>query len=81
VIDPLKHLADSGRLEQTFINGEWTMADITGRSSVIDPSTEETLAEIALIGAYKCSGNGREYGIEGLEEYLQTKAVVGFDFR
>jgi len=27
---------------------------------------------------YKRSGNGREYGIEGLEECLETKAILGF---
>ncbi|REM34919.1 aldehyde dehydrogenase family protein, partial [Mycobacterium tuberculosis] len=29
-------------------------------------------------GGYKLSGNGREYGRHGLEEYLETKAVLGF---
>jgi aldehyde dehydrogenase (NAD+) len=29
-------------------------------------------------GGYKRSGNGREYGIEGLEEYLETKAILGY---
>jgi len=29
----------------------------------------------APFGGYKRSGNGREYGQEGLEEYLETKAV------
>ena len=28
-------------------------------------------------GGYKRSGNGREYGVEGLEEYLETKAILG----
>ena len=32
----------------------------------------------APFGGYKQSGNGREYGREGLEEYLEVKAVVGF---
>lgn len=30
-------------------------------------------------GGYKQSGNGREFGVEGLEEYLETKAVLGWD--
>ena len=32
----------------------------------------------APFGGYKQSGNGREYGPEGLEEYLETKSIVGF---
>ncbi len=32
----------------------------------------------APFGGYKRSGNGREYGPEGLEEYLETKSVLGF---
>lgn len=32
----------------------------------------------APFGGYKRSGNGREYGIHGLEEYLETKAVIGY---
>jgi len=29
-------------------------------------------------GGYKQSGNGREFGVYGFEEYLETKALVGF---
>jgi aldehyde dehydrogenase (NAD+) len=32
----------------------------------------------APFGGYKRSGNGREYGLEGFQEYLETKAIVGF---
>ena len=32
----------------------------------------------APFGGYKSSGTGREFGIEGLEEYLETKAIIGF---
>ncbi|AWI85900.1 aldehyde dehydrogenase family protein (plasmid) [Alloyangia pacifica] len=29
-------------------------------------------------GGYKQSGNGREYGVEGLEEYLEIKSILGY---
>ena len=31
-------------------------------------------------GGYKMSGNGREWGAYGLEEYLEVKVVVGLLF-
>jgi aldehyde dehydrogenase (NAD+) len=31
----------------------------------------------APFGGYKRSGNGREWGIEGFTEYLETKAIIG----
>ena len=33
----------------------------------------------APFGGYKQSGTGREFGLEGFEEFLETKAIVGFD--
>ncbi len=33
----------------------------------------------APFGGYKQSGNGRESGREGLEEFLETKAVLGYE--
>lgn len=30
-------------------------------------------------GGMKHSGNGREGGVEGLDEYLEAKSIVGFD--
>jgi aldehyde dehydrogenase (NAD+) len=32
----------------------------------------------AAFGGYKRSGNGREYGVFGFEEYLETKSIVGY---
>lgn len=32
---------------------------------------------LAPFGGYRRSGNGREYGVHGLEEYLETKAILG----
>ena len=32
----------------------------------------------APFGGYRQSGNGREWGAKGLEEFLETKAVMGF---
>ncbi len=33
----------------------------------------------APFGGYKQSGNGREWGVFGLEDFLETKAVMGFN--
>ncbi|MBN8830990.1 MAG: aldehyde dehydrogenase family protein, partial [Sphingomonadales bacterium] len=32
----------------------------------------------APFGGYKQSGNGREYGVFALDEYLETKAILGY---
>ena len=32
----------------------------------------------AAFGGYKQSGNGREWGVNGFEEFLETKAVLGY---
>ena len=35
-------------------------------------------APLLVFGGYKQSGNGRESGVFGLEEYLELKAVLGY---
>ena len=32
----------------------------------------------APFGGYKCSGNGREFGVFGIEEYLEAKSICGY---
>ncbi|MGR4067420.1 aldehyde dehydrogenase family protein [Billgrantia sp. C5P2] len=45
---PIAHLNNAGRLDRMFIDGEWTLPERSTRSAVVDPSTEEPIAEIAL---------------------------------
>ncbi|MDX1405954.1 MAG: aldehyde dehydrogenase family protein [Woeseiaceae bacterium] len=39
---------------------------------------EAPLDSLAPFGGYKQSGNGREWGAHGLEEYLEVKSVYGY---
>jgi aldehyde dehydrogenase (NAD+) len=34
---------------------------------------------LAPFGGYKQSGNGREWGEHGFEEFLETKAIMGWE--
>lgn len=45
IIEPLR---SAGRLHRVFIDGEWVVPQGQARASVIDPSTEEPIADIAL---------------------------------
>ena len=36
---------------------------------------------MAPFGGYKHSGNGREWGAHGLDEYLEVKSVFGYEKR
>lgn len=44
----IKRLMSAGRLDRIFIGGEWALPAGQARTAVIDPSTEEPIAEIAL---------------------------------
>ena len=37
-----------------------------------------SLDDFAPFGGYKHSGNGREWGLHGFEEFLETKSVYGY---
>ena len=37
-----------------------------------------SLDALAPFGGYKQSGNGREWGPHGIEEFLEVKSVYGF---
>jgi aldehyde dehydrogenase (NAD+) len=43
-----EHLRRAGRLDRAFIDGEWVRPQGRDRAVVIDPSTEQAIAEIAL---------------------------------
>src|SRR5215210_4322926 len=44
----VERLRSAGRLDRVFIDGEWVLPQGQARSAVIDPSTEQPVAEIAL---------------------------------
>jgi len=48
VICPIKHLQESGRLDQAYIDGNWSQFELLKRAVVVDPSTEEPVTEIGL---------------------------------
>jgi len=40
---------------------------------------DASLDSMAPFGGYKHSGNGREWGVHGLEEFLEVKSVFGYE--
>jgi acyl-CoA reductase-like NAD-dependent aldehyde dehydrogenase len=40
-----------------------------------------SLDSSAPFGGYKQSGNGREWGPYGMEEFLETKSIYGYEER
>ena len=52
--------------------------EIAAQLRVGNVSVNGASSDIAApFGGYKQSGNGREWGVYGLEEFLESKAVVG----
>jgi len=52
-------------------------AGATGFKDLLEPANN--LAAELPFGGFKRSGNGREYGVFGFEEYLETKAIIGYE--
>ena len=48
---------------KNFINGKWLNSDANDIYDIINPATQE-------------SGNGREWGAHGIEDFLEIKAVM-----
>ncbi|MBF9265451.1 aldehyde dehydrogenase family protein, partial [Acidovorax cattleyae] len=44
----IERLARDDRLDRIFIGGRWRRPEGTSRATVIDPSTQQPLADIAL---------------------------------
>ncbi len=58
---------DPARIKKVAAQLRTGMVHVNGASTDLD----------APFGGYKQSGNGREWGRDGFEEYLETKAVMG----
>ncbi|MGJ5241887.1 aldehyde dehydrogenase family protein, partial [Bradyrhizobium oligotrophicum] len=46
--DPIRHLTEAGHLGSFFIDGGWRKPDGAERAAIINPATEEVVAEIPL---------------------------------
>lgn len=60
------------------IDGDLVEAASGKRFENVNPATEEVLGYAADLpfGGYKSSGIGRQNGLEGFEQHLETKAVA-----
>ncbi len=69
------------------IAGNWTQAVTAARAAFPagirggTVSITHTLDISAPFDGYKQSGNGREWGAFGFDEYLETKRIVGYASR
>ena len=66
----IERLAGAGRLDRIFIGGEWVLPAGQARSAVIDPSTEEPVAEIAL-GSAQDVADGRGRGAARIRDLVR----------
>ncbi|MBK3423777.1 aldehyde dehydrogenase family protein, partial [Methylobacterium sp. IIF4SW-B5] len=46
--DPIRHLAEAGRLDRFYVDGAWREGAGAERVAVVSPASETVIAEIAL---------------------------------
>ena len=68
---------------RNYINGNFINSLSEQNIRVINPSNQSTIGFIDAFnlpgGGYKKSGNGREWGELGFEEFLEIKAILGYN--
>lgn len=72
-----------------YVDGEWVDPVEPRTIDVENPATEQVCGRIAIgssadvapFSGYKHSGNGREWGEFGFQDYLETKGIVGYGSR
>ena len=60
---------------ELFVSAAGTMGALSSDGAASAGAPANT---VAPMGGYKKSGNGREMGVFGMEEYLEIKAIIGF---
>lgn len=72
-------MSDIRDWDQLSIGGQWADPGGPGRLTVTSPVTERPFGstpEATVEGGYEASGIGREYGVKGLEEFLEVKNLA-----
>ena len=61
-------------VERIYIDGAFVTPHGTERFDLFDQARGEVIGQVRL--GYKQSGIGREFGVFGLEGYLEPKAIL-----